>query len=114
MYAIGDTPYGPFDAPVKCYDASGNGTRVAYNAKAHPHLSDGDKLLISYNVNVEGAEQWTVDYHPCFIELDLDPGHVMIIDTPVNASLLATAMLIDAFSVACAFIYILMRKLHRK
>lgn len=82
-YAIGDTPYGPFDTPVKCYHASengesgasGSGTRVVYNAKAHPHLSKGDKLLISYNVNVEGegASQWTTDYHPRFLWLDLDP-----------------------------------------
>ena len=85
MYAIADTPYGPFDTPIKCYHAaehgevgaSGEGTRVVYNAKAHPHLSKGDKLLISYNVNVEGdgVEQWTTDYHPRFIWLDLDPGN---------------------------------------
>ena len=83
MYAIGDTPVGPFDTPVKCYTAiehgqvgaSGHGTRVVYNAKAHPHLSRGDKLLISYNVNVEGdaVSQWTTDYHPRFLWLDLDP-----------------------------------------
>ena len=83
MYAIGDTPYGPFDTPVKCYYASengeagagGKGTRVVYNAKAHPHLSNGDMLLISYNVNVEGegVEQCTTDYHPRFLWLDLDP-----------------------------------------
>lgn len=83
MYAIGDTPYGPFDMPVKCYHASengevgagGSGTRVVYNAKAHPHLSRGDYLLISYNVNVEGegVMQWTSDYHPRFLWLDLDP-----------------------------------------
>ncbi len=83
MYAIGDTPYGPFDTPVKCYHApehgevgaGGTGTRVVYNAKAHPHLSSGDQLLISYNVNVEGdgVEQWTTDYHPRFLWLDLDP-----------------------------------------
>lgn len=93
MYAIGDTPYGPFDTPVKCYHApehgevgaSGSGTRVVYNAKAHPHLSSGDKLLISYNVNVEGqgVKQWTTDYHPRFLWLDLDPTSEPTPDTTV-------------------------------
>ena len=48
---------------------------MVYNAKAHPHLSNGDMLLISYNVNVEGegVMQWTIDYHPRFLWLDLDP-----------------------------------------
>ena len=83
MYAIGDSPTGPFDTPVKFYHAeehgtvgaSGKGTRVVYNAKAHPHLSTPTKLLVSYNVNVEGdgVEQWTTDYHPRFVWLDLDP-----------------------------------------
>ena len=90
MYAIGDTPYGPFDTPVKCYHApehgevgaGGSGTRVVYNAKAHPHLSSGDKLLISYNVNVEGegVRQWTTDYHPRFLWLDLDPSNNSVFD----------------------------------
>ena len=85
MYSIGDTLCGPFDTPIKCYNAtehgevgaSGMGTRVVYNAKAHPHLSNGDQLLISYNVNVEGegVKQWTTDYHPRFIWLDLDPDN---------------------------------------
>ena len=34
---------------------------AAYNAKAHPHLSDPDHLLISYNVNTNiGGDFW---YH---------------------------------------------------
>ncbi|MBO7740690.1 MAG: DUF4185 domain-containing protein [Clostridia bacterium] len=84
MYAIGDSLTGPFDTPVKFYHAaehgtvgaSGSGTRVVYNAKAHPHLSTPTKLLVSYNVNVEGngVEQWTTDYHPRFVLLDLDPN----------------------------------------
>ncbi len=84
MYAIGDSLTGPFDTPVKFYHAaehgtvgaSGSGTRVVYNAKAHPHLSTPTKLLVSYNVNVEGSgvEQWTTDYHPRFVWLDLDPN----------------------------------------
>lgn len=81
MYAIGDSLYGPFDTPVKFYDTpefgqkdgSGNGELVVYNAKAHLHLSWGDQLLISYNVNTTGNEQYTTDYHPRFVYLDLDP-----------------------------------------
>lgn len=122
MYAIGDTPYGPFDAPVKCYDASehgqigasGSGTRVVYNAKAHPHLSYGDKLLISYNVNVEGAEQWTTDYHPRFIELDLDPNNITFLGTSISTRFATVLTLIAAFSVICAFIYVSKKLLQRK
>ena len=122
MYAIGDTPYGPFDTPVKCYDASehgqigasGSGTRVVYNAKAHPHLSYGDKLLISYNVNVEGAEQWTTDYHPRFIELDLDPNNVTFLGTSISTRFATVLTVVAAFSVICAFIYVSKKLLQRK
>ena len=117
MYAIGDTPYGPFDTPVKCYDAkehgetgaSGVGSRVVYNAKAHPHLSSGDKLLISYNVNVEGegAEQWTTDYHLRFIELDLDPDHLTVVGMRVSVRLLTILTIIATLSVMCTFLYLL-------
>lgn len=80
-YAIGDSPVGPFDDPVTFYvtpehgqtSADGRGTLYTYNAKAHPHLSSGDKLLVSYNCNVHGDEQYSVDYHPRFLWLDLDP-----------------------------------------
>ena len=83
MYSIGDSLTGPFDTPVEFYHApehgttgaSGSGERYVYNAKAHPHLSEGDKLLVSYNVNVMNAQQYTVDYHPRFLWLDLDPDH---------------------------------------
>ena len=85
MYALADTPVGPFAEPVCFYEApehgsrgtSGTGKRYTYNAKAHPALSSGTKLLVSYNVNnrcsniSEGL--WTIDYHPRFLWLDLDP-----------------------------------------
>ena len=83
MYAVGDSLVGPFEAPVCFYKApehntvgsAGNGTRYTYNAKAHPALSSGSKLLVSYNVNVRcdfpEYNQWTVDYHPRFLWLDL-------------------------------------------
>ena len=50
----------------------------AYNAKAHPHLSSGDKLLISYNVNTNiGGNFWYhFDrgdlYRPRFISIPTD------------------------------------------
>ncbi len=81
-YAIGDTPYGPFETPRIFYHApehgqtgtSGYGTRYVYNAKAHPHLSKDGKLLVSYNCNVRDVmmnDQTSADYHPRFLWLDL-------------------------------------------
>ena len=83
MYAIGDTPWGPFDTPVKVYEApehntpngAGDANRYVYNAKAHPHISEGDLLLVSYNVNDPDMSKYTYDYHPRFITIDLDPEH---------------------------------------
>lgn len=81
MYAIGDSPEGPFDTPVQCYTvpetgqpaAGGKGTLYTYNAKAHPHISPAGTLLISYNVNVNGDDHArnTADYRPRFLSLDL-------------------------------------------
>ncbi|MBQ6067447.1 MAG: hypothetical protein IJK89_11580 [Clostridia bacterium] len=80
MYALGDSPVGPFDEPVCFYTApekdapaaNGKDTLYTYNAKAHPALSQGETWLISYNVNSSG-EQYTTDYHPRFLYLIL-PG----------------------------------------
>lgn len=81
-YAIGDSPKGPFNESVIFYEApehdsvsgDGIGRLYTYNAKAHPHLSKGDKLLVSYNCNATATnEQYSVDYHPRFLWLDLDP-----------------------------------------
>ncbi|MCI8360400.1 MAG: DUF4185 domain-containing protein [Clostridiales bacterium] len=82
MYAIGDSPVGPFDTPVQFYaapehdtpSADGAGTRYTYNAKAHPHLSGDGKLLVSYNCNMRDGQQYSTDYHPRFLWLDLDPA----------------------------------------
>lgn len=82
MAALGSSPVGPFDRPICCYIApesrtaplGGDGVRYTYNAKAHPHLSSPDTLLISYNVNVlrNGFAQNTADYRPRFITLPLE------------------------------------------
>ncbi len=82
-YAIGDTPYGPFGETVRFYrapeageevlDADGKEDRVyTYNAKAHPHLSEGSRLLVSYNTNVWNGNNTPYCYHPRFIWLDLE------------------------------------------
>ena len=81
-YAIADTPYGPFGETVRFYrvpeagetvqDAQGKEDTVfTYNAKAHPHLSEGSRLLISYNTNVWNGDNTPYCYHPRFIWLDL-------------------------------------------
>lgn len=72
MYAIGDSPVGPFATPVKFYTVPDqNGELYTYNAKAHPHLSEPGQLLISYNVNKLVPVTNTADYHPYFVNLDL-------------------------------------------
>ena len=82
-YAIADTPYGPFSEAVRFYrvpeagetvpDAKGGEDTVfTYNAKAHPHLSEGSRLLISYNTNIWNGDNTPYCYHPRFIWLDLE------------------------------------------
>ncbi len=82
MYALSDTPWGPFDEPqiVLCTPENEDSTLVqtegcwTYQAKAYPHLSYDDKLLISYNINTfNNTYQDNFTYRPRFIWLDLDP-----------------------------------------
>jgi len=83
VYSIADTPYGPFETKVKVYhvpeagekvlDAKGKDDTVfTYNSKAHPHLSKGSSLLISYNTNLWNGWNTPYSYHPRFIWLDLE------------------------------------------
>lgn len=74
-YSIGETPYGPFGPIHKVFYASeqDRDPRIyTYNAKAHPHLSAPNGLLVSYNVNtfsdLLNASDGTI-YHPRFIRL---------------------------------------------
>lgn len=76
-YSIGDTPVGPFSEPTIFYSTEniiskyGN-TTYTYNAKAHPHLSLENELLVSYNVNTYQMEHHEKDgdvYRPRFIKL---------------------------------------------
>lgn len=75
-YSIGDTPTGPFSKPRKVYKCPDQeilgGTSYTYNAKAHPHLSSSDNVLVSYNVNtyeMDHNESNCDVYRPRFIRL---------------------------------------------
>lgn len=64
-------PYGPWsDTIAVATSPEHKGTVFCYNAKAHPELSQGDKLLISYNVNTtdlnEVVEKADI-YRPRFV-----------------------------------------------
>jgi hypothetical protein len=54
-FAISDSPSGPFTKPQKVYRTlekdTYKSTTYTYNAKAHPHLSDSTRILVSYNTN---------------------------------------------------------------
>ncbi len=75
-YSIGDTPVGPFTNPRKIYQCPEvetlGGMTYTYNAKAHPHLSSSQNVLVSYNVNTYSMSQNEANsdvYHPRFIRL---------------------------------------------
>ncbi len=75
-YSIGETPWGPFTEPRIVYECEepkqlGRST-YAYNAKAHPHLSRPDSILVSYNVNTYDMQHHYDNvevYHPRFVRL---------------------------------------------
>jgi hypothetical protein len=51
MYRSGDLE-GPYTGRTVLYETPETGGNVfTYNAKAHPNLSDGNRLLVTYNVN---------------------------------------------------------------
>lgn len=107
-YAIGDSPVGPFDKSVCFYVApehgQDNGGMYTYNAKAYPHLSSGDKLLVSYNCNNRNTfgQQKTYEYHPRFLWLDLDPLN----QDNVFANLLSNPILIIIVAAAVVAIVV--------
>jgi len=75
-YSIADTPWGPFNEPKIAYESLEKeklgGQAYTYNAKAHPHMSTSDELLITYNVNTYSMDHNTNDakvYHPRFVGL---------------------------------------------
>lgn len=72
---IGDSPVGPWGAIQRIYtapEAALDPDIYTYNAKAHPHLSQKDELLISYNVNTLNFLdhfRYADIYRPRFIRL---------------------------------------------
>lgn len=74
-YALGDSPVGPFEDPVTFYVTPEHGQAgevYTYNAKAHPHLSNDGRLLVSYNCNLHNGTQTSTIYHPRFLWLNLN------------------------------------------
>lgn len=74
---VADSPIGPFfDVPTAVYECPEPTTipgTYVYNAKAHPHLSSAEEILVSYNVNTtrgfsEHFENADI-YRPRFIKV---------------------------------------------
>ncbi len=74
---LGDAPFGPFTEKHELFyipeaeelAARGANRVYTYNAKAHPHLSDPDSLLVSYNINATDFNSHFLNadvYHPRF------------------------------------------------
>lgn len=75
--AIGETPVGPFTNAQRVYhtpeQAIFKSTTYTYNAKAHPHLSQSQKVLVSYNTNTYNFDHNMSNrliYKPRFIYLN--------------------------------------------
>ncbi|HDP99955.1 MAG TPA: DUF4185 domain-containing protein [bacterium] len=74
---FGESPVGPFGVQYMVYDCpelNENPNIFVYNAKAHPHLSTWDEMLISYNVN--SWDWWDLlsnadIYRPRFVKLNI-------------------------------------------
>lgn len=76
-FALGDSPVGPFTKAQKVYhtpeQAIFKSTTYTYNAKAHPHLSQSQKILVSYNTNTYNFDHNMSNrliYKPRFIYLN--------------------------------------------
>lgn len=77
-YRIGESPVGPFSIFKMIYDCPEidiSDNIIVYNAKAHPSLSTGNKILVSYNVNTTDlAENFNIAdiYRPRFLYLTIN------------------------------------------
>ena len=75
-YCVMDTPFGPFGPVCPIYYTPEldryTKTTYTYTAKAHLHLSEPSKILVSYNVNdmsmKANKDDYTI-YHPRFLWL---------------------------------------------
>jgi len=80
MGRMADRPWGPWSAPTalyECPEMSRDKRLFCYAAKAHPHMSSGDDLVVSYVVN--SFDFWQVAreaklYWPRFIRVTLVPS----------------------------------------
>ncbi len=75
-FSIGESLTGPFSKPQIIYITPEQeifkSTTYTYNAKAHPHLSKSDSILVSYNTNTYSYKHNMSDnrvYNPRFIRL---------------------------------------------
>jgi hypothetical protein len=79
------SPTGPWHGPTRSFSPSlPQGEVAAYNPQAHPELSDGDRIVLSYDVNwldaTGAAAQSNISrnvslYRPRFVTLRLaGPG----------------------------------------
>ncbi len=74
-----DAPEGPWSEPVllyRCPEMKRDKTVFTYAAKAHPHLSTGNELVVSYVVNAFDLWQVLKDatlYWPKFVRVELGP-----------------------------------------
>ncbi|MCL2014230.1 MAG: hypothetical protein FWG69_04495, partial [Oscillospiraceae bacterium] len=94
--ATSDTPWGPFsnkhDKKIVYYcpdiisirEANQDRDVYAYNAKAHPHLSAKDELLVSYNLNSMRFDDRVSfeSIHPEFITIFTIKDHAETINPP--------------------------------
>ncbi len=84
----GSSPLGPFDFYRLIYDCPEPAISpnvFVYNAKAHPHLSRNDRLLISYNVNTTDFSENLNNadiYRPRFIELSFEDSAFTNLEAP--------------------------------
>ncbi len=73
-FRVGESPVGPFGPETVFYRSTvpqefAPGVRC-YNAKAHPAFGDGEKILVSYNVNRLGTlARRPAEYRPRFVWL---------------------------------------------
>ncbi|MCY0900459.1 MAG: hypothetical protein OWU33_16310 [Firmicutes bacterium] len=77
VLAFSRTPVGPFEIPTLVYVTPGTTQFVfTYNALAHPELSHGNQLVLSYNrnsLNVVQVENDVAIYRPRFVVATLHP-----------------------------------------
>jgi hypothetical protein len=118
-YRIGDSPVGPFGVMNLIYDCpeiNEDPDIFVYNAKAHPHLSSNNELLISYNVNTfDFWDHFTnADiYRPRFIRLTIPKDSILTISdeiTTISEAYLLQQNFPNPFNLATAIVYRVMSR----